>query len=151
MVRRRSGLSTRGERPGPSAERVEVFEFFFFRRGRARGGELKILPLIVDCFHRSALPRAPSLLHALLQFQSSRNFSLYISSRRPRTFHSRSTAVSAAPHARTLPASASVVVEPVKIPSALRWPTLICTAAWSLAVMSLLVHELCEERVGGLK
>lgn len=57
-------------------------------------------------------------------------------------FHSRSTAVSAAPHARTLPASASVVYAPVYTPSAFRWPMLICTEAWSLAVISLLVHEL---------
>ena len=59
--------------------------------------------------------------------------------------------MSAAPHARTLPASASVVVAPVKI------PTLSCTEPWSLAVISLLVHELRgvffvlvgEEREGG--
>jgi hypothetical protein len=56
--------------------------------------------------------------------------------------------VSAAPQARTLPASASVVVAPVKMPSALRWPTLIWTAAWSLAVISLLVHELLLFEIG---
>jgi len=47
-----------------------------------------------------------------------------------------------------LPASASVVVAPVKMPSALRWPTLIWTAAWSLAVISLLVHELLLFEIG---
>lgn len=44
--------------------------------------------------------------------------------------------------ARTLPASARVVNAPVYTPLASRWPMLICTLAWSLAVISLLVHEL---------
>ena len=57
--------------------------------------------------------------------------------------------MSAAPHARTLPASASVVYAPVYTPSAFRWPTLIWTEAWSLAVMSLLVHELWGGWRGG--
>ena len=44
--------------------------------------------------------------------------------------------------ARTLPASAKVVNAPVYTPLASKCPMLICTLAWSLAVISLLVHEL---------
>ena len=87
------------------------------------------------------LAKRPPLIAFPLQCRKKDNHHL-------RTFHSRSTAVSAAPQARTLPASASVVVAPVKMPSALRWPTLIWTAAWSLAVISLLVHELLLFEIG---
>lgn len=44
--------------------------------------------------------------------------------------------------ARTLPARAKVVNWPLYVPSSFRWPMFSCTLAWSLAVISLLVHAL---------
>lgn len=43
---------------------------------------------------------------------------------------------------RSWPHRAKVEKEPLYTPLSSRWPTLSCTAPWSLAVISLLVHEL---------
>lgn len=50
--------------------------------------------------------------------------------------------------ARTLPEKAKVVELPLYMPSSLRWPMFICTAAWSFAVISLLVQALQYRQAG---